>query len=582
MKAQTSSEFLAIFAVTLIIISAVVLISQESVGDMSKAKEMNDAKNTIYDLSAAAKDVYSQGEGARKQVYINMPSSYEPSESYVQDNAIKMRARGTDYISTEDFDVHGSLPGTSGPHWVWVISEGNKVRIGSAMISLSKNSVYLIMKGNSTEQESLSVTSLWGEPISVDADVTWTHSDVAVSISSTSFTLNPGESQDIDLTFTSNFGAAGIFGGMVEFTAIDNATNNETIKLPLTIDIAGPGGGTKPPLTVIPDFWVETLQPAQSANKTFTVCTNEYTSVTGVTFSPSGGPPGSWVGNTGSLGPISAGSCQVKTLTISIPNITVPSTYEGTINVVGQGVSNAEDNISLYIMVEGASSSGDEFGMCNCPVGSDYYGIPLCNCQLANIFVLNGTIFGGPDSGLPYNGTLRGSANSDIIAGTNGSDIITTGVGNDRICGHGGDDIIYGSNSNDIIDGGPGDDVIYAEGSNDLIWGKEGNDIIYGGQGVDEIDGGSGNDLIYGDIGNDLIYGGEGNDVIYGGDGDDKICGNLGSDTLIGEKGKDILDGGTYSDTADGGINDDDCYRIENATNCENIYATAYAECGPS
>lgn len=584
-RAQTSVEFLVLLAIAVFILITAVVLSSEQLGDINKLREQNDAKNAILDISAAAKEVYAQGEGAKKQVYVMLPSSYEANASIVENNTIRLKARDTDFAAVENFDVHGSLPGTSGGHWVWVISEGNRVRIGTAMISVSKNSVFLIMDRNSTESTSLSVKNIWGSDITVSHTETWTPTEVSMGVlPSGSFSLGIDESQNIDFTFSALNEAVGYYNGEIRLTADDGLGNTESLRVPITVEVIGFEQGAPPPLNVTPDIWVETMLPGENASETFTVCTNLYTAPSSVTFTPSAGPPGSWVGNTTPLGPMAADSCEQKILNLAIPNGTSPFTYEGSIHVVGEGVSGAEDTITLVVIVQdsGSGLSLENQSMCNCPVGSTYWGVPVCQCVPATVYVKDGIVVGGPDNGLPYNGTLRGGSGTDVIVGTNGSDIILTDVGGDLVCGEDGDDIIYGDNTGDMLDGGPGNDIIYGEGADDWLYGKAGDDTIYGGQGNDDVDAGSGNDVVYGEHGDDEIYGGPGNDIIYGGVMQDLICGNAGSDTLYAEGGNDELDGGTGIDTLDGDIGNDDCYAGETVIGCERELPGYHTECGPS
>ncbi|MBU0532418.1 hypothetical protein KKB44_02900 [Candidatus Micrarchaeota archaeon] len=589
MRAQTSIEFLLVLALAVFILTTVIIIALQQVGGISELKEQHDATNSILDISAAAKEVYAQGEGARKQVYIILPSSYEPENSYIENRTIRLKVRGSDYVTVEYFEVHGSFPGTSGAHWVWVISEGNKVRIGNAMLSLSKNSIYVIMNRNETTNASFYVKSLWNSSINVEHAEIWTSDKVDMDISPGSgFVLGPSDKQTIDLSFSASPTAVGYYNGEMRFTASDAENNTETVRVPITIEIAGYAVEVSDALNVTPNFWAENLPPGGSAEGTFTICTNYLTAPTSVTFTPSVGPPGSWVGNTTSLGGMAPSTCVEKTLTLTVPNETSDGDYEGAIMVVGEGEENAQDTIALYVVVDsgfgggGESGWGNGSGFCHCPVSSGYMGVPVCNCEFATIYVVNGTVVGGPQDGQPYNGTLMGGPGQDVIVGTNESDIIYTGSGNDKVCGLEGNDILYGSNSNDILDGGPGDDILYGEGSNDWLYGQGGNDIIYGGDAADDIDGGDGNDEIYGEHGDDLIYGGDGNDIIYGGDGKDTICGSYGADTIYGEVANDKIDGGLDTDTLDGGEGNDDCYRGEINTTCESESSEGYSQCGPT
>ncbi len=90
---------------------------------------------------------------------------------------------------------------------------------------------------------------------------------------------------------------------------------------------------------------------------------------------------------------------------------------------------------------------------------------------------------------------------------------------------------IEGTNHSDLIVSGRGDDVVS---------GGNGNDLILTGNGNDTVDGGDGNDLILSGNGDDTVEGGDGDDTIFGGGGDDRITGGDGSDHIYGGGGTDI------------------------------------------
>lgn len=118
------------------------------------------------------------------------------------------------------------------------------------------------------------------------------------------------------------------------------------------------------------------------------------------------------------------------------------------------------------------------------------------------------------------------------LVGTNNTDILVLGDGNDGLTGNGGNDILDGGYGSDTVDGGDGDDVIFADVQYnfedfdpEVVNGGSGDDLIISrdeGVGPDSsslkvssIDGGFGNDLIFfqshGGIYN--ISGGLGNDL---------------------------------------------------------------------
>ena len=81
--------------------------------------------------------------------------------------------------------------------------------------------------------------------------------------------------------------------------------------------------------------------------------------------------------------------------------------------------------------------------------------------------------------------TQLGSADGEVIEGTDGPDVIVALGGDDEILAGGGDDIV-------CADGGA--DRLLGQGGEDILKGKEGVDVLHGGKGVDACNGGRGRD----------------------------------------------------------------------------------------
>ncbi|WP_269845034.1 calcium-binding protein, partial [Wohlfahrtiimonas populi] len=96
---------------------------------------------------------------------------------------------------------------------------------------------------------------------------------------------------------------------------------------------------------------------------------------------------------------------------------------------------------------------------------------------------------------------------------------------------------IIGDDIGKTYNGSEGSNTIYAGAGNDTISGGDGDDTLHGGDGNDIIDGGMGNDTLYGGNGDDTLYGGYGNDTFIGGKGDDLLVGGRGNKTYIFAKG---------------------------------------------
>ncbi|MBT0957773.1 hypothetical protein IV417_10260 [Alphaproteobacteria bacterium KMM 3653] len=145
--------------------------------------------------------------------------------------------------------------------------------------------------------------------------------------------------------------------------------------------------------------------------------------------------------------------------------------------------------------------------------------------------------------------TISGGRGNDTLIGANGNDFLGGGRGDDDITGGNGADTIFGGFGNDTINGSAGFDSIESGLGDDVVRGGNGFDTIKGGQGDDELRGGNGNDSVFGNSGNDFLYGGGGNDIVIGNSGNDTLYGGAGDDWLNGGEGFDALVGGGGADT---------------------------------
>jgi cysteine-rich repeat protein len=204
-----------------------------------------------------------------------------------------------------------------------------------------------------------------------------------------------------------------------------------------------------------------------------------------------------------------------------------------------------------------SSSSSSSSSVASVPPG------PMCNGMPSTVYVQGGIIRGGPDNGMAYNGTLRGTSGNDVMSGTNG---------NDRIRGDNGDDVICGLNGNDRITGDNGNDTLFGQAGADDLDGGNGDDTLDGGAGGDELDGGNGNDTLKGGAAADELDAGTGNDI---------LCGNAAGDRLDAGSGNDKLDGGAGSDNLRGGSGTDACASGESRNSCESTPASI-PECAES
>ena len=200
---------------------------------------------------------------------------------------------------------------------------------------------------------------------------------------------------------------------------------------------------------------------------------------------------------------------------------------------------------------------------------------------------------------------LVGSADSDMVLGTNITDRITAGAGNDEVRAGAGDDLLDGGAGDDQLRGESGNDTyVFGSGSghdrildeqgtadtvqlapgilsSDVALTRSGDDLVVTLNGgadqltiahqfllpkfrVEEIQFSDGSVLTSAFLNDPVIQGTQQSDILQGTSGDDVLVGLGGNDQIAGLAGQDTLDGGTGADQLAGGSGND-TYMVENA-----------------
>lgn len=145
----------------------------------------------------------------------------------------------------------------------------------------------------------------------------------------------------------------------------------------------------------------------------------------------------------------------------------------------GTAIDNADSEISITNDAPFSFSLGETIVTWT---AVDSFGNSISASQTINVQAC-----GKPDS---YYNMIMGSAEDDILSGTNVADLIFALEGDDIILGGKGNDCIFGGDGDDIIFGNEGSDNLTGGDGNDIIKGQAGADIISGSSGIDVIDGG--------------------------------------------------------------------------------------------
>lgn len=124
-RAQASLETVAIFAVVAIIVIAVAvsLPGEAQSGEMLRQK--SGAQSTVDLLTRTADEIYLTGEGASRQIWVDVPDSYSFSDSFIgnktgseswsQRKLVSLRLTGVgDVISASHAPLCGRWPAVAG------------------------------------------------------------------------------------------------------------------------------------------------------------------------------------------------------------------------------------------------------------------------------------------------------------------------------------------------------------------------------------------------------------------------------------------------------------------------------------
>ena len=184
--------------------------------------------------------------------------------------------------------------------------------------------------------------------------------------------------------------------------------------------------------------------------------------------------------------------------------------------------------------------------------------------------MLTGTEGADTIQGLAGDDTLDGGPGADMLDGGPGSD--TASYQNSPVAVlvrlHAAHAVRFGDAEGDTLTGiehltgSPYNDTLAGDGEDNILKGEDGDDVLYGGPagGDDMMYGGNGDDRIFGGRGDDTLTGGEGNDVLKGGPGEDIfVIDGDDMDVLWGGPDKDTfrffpsdLGGGSIRDFSDG------------------------------
>jgi type II secretory pathway pseudopilin PulG len=195
-KGQGATELLVLLAMIAIVGLIIYASSQTTLAESRKLLLVSQARATVNDLSSAASEVYSEGPGAKRRVYIVIPEGSDSARVYVNNTMINI---GLSIDSTtSDINTQTNMklvqgadfPKTPGSYWVPVTAKEGYVLIGNSYLDINPASLSLETSTSNLKESVIVFTNLGATPIEVTLSPQWSYNGtVDLTLNTTSFTL---------------------------------------------------------------------------------------------------------------------------------------------------------------------------------------------------------------------------------------------------------------------------------------------------------------------------------------------------------------------------------------------------------
>jgi|GEM_PF-2302881 hypothetical protein len=239
-KGQSSLEQLLVTALGLAFIALIFYFAISFATDNIRAAQGKDA---VEKLANAADYVYSLGPGSKDTVNLFLPEGVEFLNT--SGNRIHLRislsSGSTDIFANTKTAIIGSLPGTSGPMTVDVISTSSgKVMIGGDLITCNPTTIMKSFVQGGSGTDSVSITNVVDYTINdLGASVSGNILDLVSISTPPSSSLSAGASTSTGLSFSvSTSKTVGTYSGQL----IVNGTNSSECSTSITVIVTRVGG----------------------------------------------------------------------------------------------------------------------------------------------------------------------------------------------------------------------------------------------------------------------------------------------------------------------------------------------------
>jgi len=361
-KGQAAIELMIILGVALAVLLFILSFSNEQIADINQDRQLKTAQTAANEIVSAANDVYFQGTGARKKVFYEVPSGIDEAQSGIENQTVVFKVLGSDVFAQAKVQISGSLPTGPGGHWVWLESKEGYVSIGIEYVSLSESAIYKVMGQDTNANKTITVTNDYSGNAQVVIELTWSHSDVTLSISDSGFLVNASSTSNVDFNFSAGESASGTYSGETQFNISYNGSDQNII-VPITVEIAPGGGGGGTPtadnnIRIFPTTDSIITLSGDANSGSFQICNVGESTILNVAFTNSSGDAGDWIGPIATITSFPGDSCKDKIYTVTVPGGTAENDYTGTI-IAASGTHS--DSIEITVTVPKVQANNFSF-----------------------------------------------------------------------------------------------------------------------------------------------------------------------------------------------------------------------------
>lgn len=182
-------ELVIVLSAVFIVLIFIYLVSQQQMTSSQNVLRVSQARSSVTDLARASAEVYSEGAGAKRQVFVTIPEGGIPSRTGVlNESTINVGLYVGDTVTDVNERVQMrviegvNFPKQPGGYWVWVTAFEGYVVIGDVDWSVNPGVVAAELVPGSSTSKTLTVINYLNQSISVTLTLNWIHSNVTASL----------------------------------------------------------------------------------------------------------------------------------------------------------------------------------------------------------------------------------------------------------------------------------------------------------------------------------------------------------------------------------------------------------------